>query len=649
MKKIAFVGLLLMVGFAYGQQKRFVPKMGKALIAELQMNQYEKDTTANALVLEEYAHTYLSEADELDFRTDHYYRVKLFDRDAFDRATIKVLLYGKQKIDDIDAFSYQWINGKIKKVQLNKKEIYTKDLDTKWREVAFTIPNIQEGSVIEYKYSVVSPYSKIDDWFFQSDIPKLSSNYRFTYLGNYKYNVRLVGFQKLDRTDAKLKKDCVEVPGLGVGSCGVLTYGMDNIAAFKEEDYMLSKSNFISHIIFDLISFTNPNGSVKKYTQTWKDADRSFKKFYLDGQTNKQKYFAKSLPQELLAIQDPLTRAKGVYKHIQERFSWNGRYWDYGKIKVKDSYDEKTGGVDAINLSLYNSLKAARIESYIVMIATRSKGIPTKLFPVNSDFNYIIVKAVIDGKTYFLDATDKFLFFGQIPMRCLNGEGRVLDFNKGSYWEPIKPILKNAMRIWAQLNVNEDNELIGKVNVTQRGYFARDTREKLSRTNEEQYLRDVEGRMLDYEVDEYKVSNRFNTEKSLVENFTLIPDEAIFGVNKIRVNPFFYFRISTNPFKLEERTYPVDFAYPRNYTYTVRIDVPEGYVVASLPKERAVGMPNETAALVFRTNQTGNVITLNYRFLINKKVFSSQEYYYLKEFYNEVIKLHKSYIEFQKI
>lgn len=649
MKRNAFLIFVLTLSFAYGQNKEFVPQLGKAIIEELKMTRYEKDTTANALVLEEYAHTYLSEADELDFRTDHYYRIKLFRRDAFGRATIKIQLYGKQKVDDIDAYSYQWDNGRIKKVRLEKKAVFTKDLNEKWKEVTFTIPNIQEGSVIEYKYSVVSPYSQIDDWFFQSDIPKLTSNYQFTYLGNYKYNIRLVGFKKLDRTDAKLEKDCVDVPGLGVGSCGVLSYGMDDIPAFKEEQYMLSKRNFISHIIFDLISFTNPNGSVKKYTKTWKDADRSFRINYLDGQVNKQKFFSRSLPEELLSIQDPQARAKGVYKHIQDRFSWNGRFWDFGKIKVRDAYDKKTGGVDAINLSLYNSLKAARIESYIVMVATRDKGLPTKLYPVTKDFNYIVIKVVINGKTFFLDATDKFLFFGQIPMRCLNGEGRVLDFKKGSYWERINPILKNSLRVWSQLSVNENKELVGKVNATQRGYLARKIRQEMSETSQDEYLRRIESRAIDYEVEDFKVSNQYDVEKPLTENFSLVPDEAIFDSDMVRVNPFFYFRVDSNPFKLDERTYPVDFAYPRSYTYTARIDIPEGYEISSLPKEKAVGLPDETAALIFRTNQKNNILTLNYRFLIKKKVYSSKEYYYLKELYNELIELHGSYITFEKI
>ena len=646
MKKI-FILFFLAATFSYAQKKR-ATELGKVTIAELQMTSYVKDSTANALVLEANAYTYLSEKHNLDFKTDYYHRIKLFNKKSFDKATIEIQLYSEQKSDDIEAYSYHLQNGEIKKTKLEKSQVFKKDVNEKWKEVVFTIPDLKEGTVIEYKYSVISPYSFIDDWYFQSDIPKLKSDYTFSYLGNYKYNARLVGFLKLDRNVVEVKKRCVTVPGIGKGDCAFLSYGVDNVPAFKEEDYMLSKENFNSKIVLDLISITRTDGAIKKYTQTWKDADKSLKKNYLDGQTNKKKFFEKRLPDSLLTNTDPLKKAEGIFKFIQRRFTWNKKNWTLKRINVRETFDKRNGGVDVINLSLYNSLQAAGIESYIMMIATRRKGLPTKLYPVTNDFNYIIVKAVLNGKSYFLDATDKFMSFGQIPMRCLNGEGRVLDFNKGSYWERIKPVLNSNAKIWVQLNFNNENELTGKINVQKKGYLASNNRKLLSSKSEEDYLGDLESKMIDYEIDDYAVSNKYDMKKAFSESFTLTPDEAIFDNNIVRINPFFYFRI-TNPFKLEERKYPVDFGYPRTYTYTVNMDIPKGYKVVSSPQEKAIRLPNKGGSFVLRSIVNDQKITLNYRYQIKKKIFSSQEYFYLKEFFNQISKIHNSHIEFQKI
>ena len=178
---------LLMVSVVSFSQKKRSTKVGLTSIAELQLASYDKDTTANALVLYEHANTYMSEKYDLDFKTDFYYRIKLFTSAAFNRATVKVKLYKKEKIREIEAYSYNLENGTIVKTKLLASDVYTKDLDKNWTEVTFTIPAIKEGTVIEYQYSVISPYSRVDDWYFQSNIPKLKSDFSISYLGNYQF------------------------------------------------------------------------------------------------------------------------------------------------------------------------------------------------------------------------------------------------------------------------------------------------------------------------------------------------------------------------------------------------------------------------------------------------------------------------------
>jgi hypothetical protein len=648
MKKIAIL-LLLVTTLGYSQKKRST-KVGLATKEEIQMASYEKDTTANALVLFEHANTYLSERDNLNFKTDYYHRVKLFDRKSFHRATVKIRLYQKEKSKDIEAYSYNLENGVVKKTKLVAKEIYKKELDQNWKEVVFTIPNIEEGTVIEYQYSVITPYLSLDDWYFQSDIPKLKSDYSISYLGNYRYNSRLVGYQKFTKNEQKVEKRCVKVPGLGYGDCASFYYGMEDVPAFEEEDYMLSKENFMSRISFDLISITSTDGGKKKYTKTWKDADRSFKDDFLDGQTSKKKFFAKNLPTSILEVTNPLEKAKGIYQYIQSRFAWNGRYWTQKRIKLKDAFEEQNGSVDAINLSLYNSLQAANIESYIVMIATRDRGLPTRLYPVTTDFNYVIVKAVVGGKTYFLDATDRFLPFGQIPLRGLNGEGRVLDFKKGSYWEAIQPAVKTSTKIRVNVAMDENVTFTGDISVEKKGYHAIETRRELSKIGEDDYLENLENTSVDYEIEDYKVQNLNNLNESLLETLTLESDESDASSDRILVNPFLFYRFSENPFKLKTRNYPVDFGYPTRYTYVISLTIPKEYKVTKKPESTGFKLPNNGGMFVLRVGEVKDgKITLNYRYLIKKRVFSTEEYHYLKEFLNKIIKIQTSHIELEKI
>jgi len=646
MKKSAFL-FLLVTSICVGQKNKST-KLGLATKKELQMSVYKKDTTANAIVLYEHANVYIDESNDFNFRTDYYHRIKLFKKEAFDRATISISLYKKERVEDVKAVTYNLYGGKfVREVHFLEKNVFKKKVTKNRTEVTFTLPNVKEGSVIEYVYSVISPYNQLDDWYFQSDIPKIKSNYSSAILGNWKYKIRIVGFLNLDEDNPSVKKNCVFIPGIGNGSCSVLSYGMKDIPAFKDEDYMLSKKNFISRLVFDLVSFTGVKGDIKKYTKTWKDADRTFKQDYFDGQTSKKSFFKKNLPQEIILEADELTRAKKIYDFIQDRFSWNEAYWTSKQLKIKDIFKEKTGSVDAINLTLYNSLQAVNIESYLMMLSTRQNGVPTTLYPVTADFNYMVVKVKINDKEYLLDATNKNLSFGLLPYRCLNGKGRVLDFKNGSYWQAISPNIKTSKRTKIRLELYEEG-LKGTMQINRTGYFALNQREKINTESEDEYLENFEADYPHIEVVDYTVNNKNALEKQLEETYEIVIEEDFENSNTLRIYPFIVGRTSVNPFKLDQRDYPVDFGYARKYTYLLSLTIPDGYKVSKLPPKKSVGLPNKGGSFSFNIAHKGNKVNLFFKSSINKTRFSNREYFYLKEFYKQLIEVEGLYIELIK-
>lgn len=639
---------LLLVFYTSLAQKSKSTKMGNISKDELKMKLYAKDSTAKALVLFEHANLYLDEKHDHDFRTDYYSRIKLFDKSEFNRATIKIPLYKKQKVVDVKGITYNLNGEKIGEFYMSEKDIYIQQKTENWKEVSFTLPNLKEGCVIEYSYSFISPYSRIKDWYFQSDIPKMYSKHSTSILANWKHNVRLLGTKKLDVKDISVKKGCVYISGLTEGSCIVRNFEMKEIPAFKEEDYMLSKKNFMSRLVYEVLSFTSTNNVTTKYTKTWKDADKSFRKYFLDGQTSKKGYFKKKLPKELFITSNTLDRAKKAYYFIQNRMTWNNKFWSSNKMKVKRIYDQKEGSVDGINLTLYNTLQALDIESYIVALSTRNNGLLTKVHPVLDDFNYVIVKAVIDGKDYFLDATDKFLPFGEIPLRCLNGEGRVLDFKKGSYWQLLKPRFKSSSRTKAILSYSTDNTIIGTISVLKKGYTAISERKKIIGSTTEEYLNGFETEHPNIEVEDVKFKDEDNNEAPLSIDYTVNLENLSEDASTIRINPFFYNKLITNPFRLKNREYPVDFGYPRRSSFLLRFQIPEGYSVVKIPESKTTSLPNKGGRFILKATQKDTAIELYSRFEINKKLYSNVEYHYVKEYFNQVIKAQNQFIIFKK-
>ena len=79
------------------------------------------------------------------------------------------------------------------------------------------------------------------------------------------------------------------------------------------------------------------------------------------------------------------------------------------------------------------------------------------------------------------------------------------------------------------------------------------------------------------------------------------------------------------------------------------LKIPDGYIVKKLPKNTSFSLPNKGGGFIFNVIQKANNVNLSLRYIINKKAYLSDEYFYLKEFYNQLIKTQDVFIELEKI
>jgi hypothetical protein len=59
-------------------------------------------------------------------------------------------------------------------------------------------------------------------------------------------------------------------------------------------------------------------------------------------------------------------------------------------------------------------------------MSTRDNGILSPISPSLSKLNYVIVLAKIGDKSILLDATEPYMPYYLIPLRCLNNSGRTV-------------------------------------------------------------------------------------------------------------------------------------------------------------------------------------------------------------------------------
>ena len=394
-----------------------------------------------------------------------------------------------------------------------------------------------------------------------------------------------------------------------------------------------------TRIIFGLSADRQKSDGTKvSHTTTWEAVDKKFKTDKdIGGQLKKAKLLEEIIPIEFNSLTTEIEKAQAVFSFIQSYFTWNEKYGLFSEINIKNALKNKTGNVGEINISLINGLKSAGLRADLVLISTRENGFPTKLHPVISDFNYMLARVTINNKSYLLDATDKLTPFGLLPYQCLNGYGRVMDFENSSYWIEIIPENNSKNQISVSLKLHEDGTLSGKLRKVNFGYEALFRREHISNKSDEAIISEFEYNFNTLEVIDYKIENKLEINKPLIETFEILIDNTS-NSTKHFINPFFAEKFKENPFKQEKREYPVDFGFKRKYIVNFLLEIPENYSIESFPDAKSLALPGNGGHFHLSVNKNSNTkITLNSSITINKPVFYNSEYQLLKELFKEII------------
>ena len=647
--KIATLTFFLTLNFLFSQEdaKRFVLLSRQ----EAEMTSYANDPEANALVLFESGSVqFVDEVDGIYTKTDFYKKIKIFNSEGYKYATFKIPLYKNSRhtesVLNIKALTH---NGTVR-VELDKAQIFDDKVTENWSEVKFTLPAITDSSVVEVFYTVKSPFFfNLTGWQFQSDIPKLQSKFKALIPGNFTYNRSLIGSLKLATNSSQIKKRCFNVTGYAQPSdCEDLVYEMKDIPAFVEEKYMTSDKNFKSKIKFELEKTTWFNGVIQNYTTTWDAVDKELKYDKNIGRQFKKSDVVESLiPSEIREIKDELERAKATFYFIQKYFSWNEKYSIFKNVNIKEAVSEKVGNVSEINISLTNALIATKLNAEIVMISTRENGFPTRLYPVMSDFNYIISKVKINDKTYFLDATDKLVSFGILPFRCLNSYGRAIDFQNPSDWIDIIPENPSKNDLLGILKLQENGIITGKIKKLTTLYEAKERREEVTPLSNDAIISKFENNFKNIKVISYKNENLKDIDKPLIEYFEIsVENGDINGMHYL--NPFFENSKMSNPFKQEDRLYPVDFGYTQSNTILFSLELPPNFKVVSAPESQSLSLEQNAGNFTVKSAIESFKVTVKSTFTINKSLFYNNEYASLKELYKQTIAIYNTPLVLKK-
>ncbi|WP_353127538.1 transglutaminase domain-containing protein [Parapedobacter pyrenivorans] len=633
---------------------------GSLMPADVKLAKNDLDSSSNAAVLNEYGKAFMVYNDTKGYTeliVDYHVRIKIFNSDGYEHADIVLPSYKDESgertdvLSEIKAVTINVNDGRVVSIPLDKGQLFKEEVSKYLTNTKFTFPSLQDGSIIEYSYRLVSPHIfNFKTWQLQDDIPKVNSLFEALIPGMYTYNVILRGPYPLDIQDAKLKSGCFRIAGRDI-DCSHMTYGMKNIPAFVEEDYMTSAMNFKSAIYFELSDIYRLDGSNIKITKEWRNVDRELVSHPdFGGQMKRDNVFKPILPAILAGASDDLGKAKALHRYIQRNIKWNRYLGKYSENNIKNALERRSGNIGDINLALIAGLRAAGLDAEAVMLSTRDNGVVNDIHPVLSDFNYVVAKVNIGDSYYLLDASDPFLPFGLLPLHCINGKARVVNLKEPSYWIEPKSSQKSTTQYTLTAELHPDGRLTGQLVTHSHGYTALHKRRELANYNTtEEYIEHIDEIQTGFTILGGEIKGVAEVEEPLVERYD-VEVKLYDGLNtpELFFNPFFINRVTKNPFNLDERTYPVDMGAASEERVLMTIKLPSGYELKAKPDDYNMALENKGGRYLTQTQLAGETLTFSQLLALNHATYAPESYFALKEFFSRIIQQEKIDVVLQK-
>lgn len=607
MKTKLLLCLLLLSYFSVSAKKDPI-KFGKIEISELEMNVYEKDSSASAVILCDYGYF---DATKYEFR--RLVRIKILKKEGYKWADNVFPTSAKTNIRGI---TYNIENGEITKDKLSNKSIFSDRITGGYYNMRVAMPNVKVGSVIDIEFS---HFGIPDEWEFQKSIPVIHSELIVESSTYFDYKKSFFGYESLALT----------TDGHWIG---------ENMPAFKPEPYINSSKNYVTKIEFNISNISIP-GQFYKSIRSWEDISKILYDSENFGLAIKNSRYLKTLAESIKSQELPeLETIKSAFEEIK-LIKWNeNNRLSTSALNLKKVYEEKIGNSADINLALLQLLKLLDFNAEPVVLSTRENGILSPSGPNINKLNYVIVCVKLGEENLLLDATEEYLPFDILPKRCFNMGGQLITKTHTEY-VPIKATKKDKQLTSYNLNLEDNLNLTGQIQRRSYEYSAYKLRNHFHSFNsEEEFLNEMTNNISGLKIQKSSFTNIDDLNLPVTEKYEVKIANQITQIgNEYYLNPMLCEQMKENPFKIDERIYPVDYAYQQNKTLLINIILPEDYDVVELPKPVKMKLGENDGTFTYHITNKNNLLSLRFTYSINKDVFLPLEYLNLKEFYNQII------------
>ena len=516
----------------------------------------------------------------------------------------------------------------------------------------FTLPDVEVGSIIEYRYELRydDQYYFAPSWFIQSALYTRKAHYlwkptdkQLIHKGEHGEQLTsFVAWTPILPKGFEVKQS--RLPGSATDDGqALLELNIHDVVPAPDEEYMPPLGSLTYRVLFYYSPYRTMDEFWKNEGKGWAKTNDKF-----IGPGNKVKDAVK----ELVAPSDTADqKLRKLYAAVMKldntsftrtRGAAEEKSEGLGEVKSTDDiWERKRGSDDQIAQLFVAMARAAGLQAYVMSVTDRDRNVFVQNYLSFSQLNDTIAIVVVDGKDQFFDPGQRYCPYGHLAWKHTQTGGlRQTDNGSALAETPAEPYTASRVQRVADLTMDEHGEVSGDVKMIWTGAPALSWRQRYLRGDGTSLNNDLRTSMehlmpSGMEVKVTSIDNLEDYEKPLIVSYN-IKGAIASSTGKRLILPGDIFETNSKPtFPHEKREEPVFFEYPHSVLDAVRVKFPASLGLESLPAGEQLPL-QKFAAYVLKTETTPTSFTVRRELDLGNIFYKTEEYPDLRTFYKQL-------------
>lgn len=593
-------------------------------VDELKMTSYAADPNAPAVYL------FREETDDADDDSYKFYaRIKIFTekgRTMFSDIEIPYFTEGV-KVTDIEGRTIHPDGTVVPFIGKPYEKLLLKQGHIRIMAKVFSLPDVQIGSILEYRYKV-SAYIPTPEWLIQQQVPVLKAHYNFR---PDAHSTNLLSSFRLPDGDKLVQE-----------KNGSSDLTIENVPALPNEDFLPPLGKFAYRVNFYYSWVKTSDEYWRDTGEVWSKGCDQFAKVSgkirdavngIVGPTDTDQQKVEKIYAALMKIENTsFTRERSEKENKAEHL----------KVKTaQDIWAQQRGNGNEIALLFVAMVRAAGLKAYAAIVVDRNENLFDQNYLNWRQMDDDLAIVSINGHEVFFDPGQRYCEFAKLHWKHTWAGGiRQTDHGTEVFTTPGPNYKDNTVSRSAQLTLDPDGHVHGVAFESMTGVEALAWRQIALETDEAGASKQFEDEL--QKSMPVGVQVKLNHFVSLTDfNMPLTAILNISGTMGTRTGkhlflPAVFFESGNGPlFAATERKNPVDMHYPYQVKDQFTLILPSNFKVENLPKQDSFLLA-QNGGYGAKFAASGNTFAYGRLLRVASFLYKTTEYPSLRGFFQKV-------------